>query len=374
VGSAGLPLAEGGERFYAEIARRGAAPVALAAGIDHGNGTYRFEYVLTRAGSYALAVMHSAPGGALAHIEGSPWGLTVVPAAVSVAHSVARGDGLTLATAGTPAAFALLARDRFGNEAGPPPLAASPFAVSLGAAPSHSAAAELTPLPGATIALTMFGAATLASYNATRAGNLTLRVAPAGGGGTAAHFALRVRPARLSTRLSAMAAPLAAVAGERALLPLAARDAFGNPAGAADIAAALPPLGRLAVHEAAGGSVAVEVFVTAAGAYQLHVHVLERVGPAAGAALAGAPFALKVRAGPPSPADCAVAGAFRTAWRAGRPARLELHVRDSFGNAVSLNDSNYANGSTAVSLALNASGARSAPRTPRPAPPASCRA
>ena len=43
VGAAGLPLAEGGERFHAEIARRGAAPAVRAAGIDRGDGTYGLE-------------------------------------------------------------------------------------------------------------------------------------------------------------------------------------------------------------------------------------------------------------------------------------------------------------------------------------------
>jgi hypothetical protein len=49
------------------------------------------------------------------HVKGSPFAITVYPAGICGATSTARGDGLSLATAGTSATFSIIARDHFGN-------------------------------------------------------------------------------------------------------------------------------------------------------------------------------------------------------------------------------------------------------------------
>ena len=52
------------------------------------------------------------------HVKGSPFTLTVYPAGICGTTSIARGDGLSLATAGSVATFSIIARDHLGNVRG----------------------------------------------------------------------------------------------------------------------------------------------------------------------------------------------------------------------------------------------------------------
>ena len=52
------------------------------------------------------------------HVKGSPFTLTVYPANTCGATSIARGQGLSLATAGSVATFSIIARDHLGNVRG----------------------------------------------------------------------------------------------------------------------------------------------------------------------------------------------------------------------------------------------------------------
>jgi len=265
----GLWRTSGGDVFEAQLV--GASPPAFVRveAADNGDGSYSATYTLTAAGEYALVVR---AGAARAAVHGSPFSVTVAPAGVSVAHSVLAGDGLSLATAGTPASFSLEARDRFGNRVRDPGSYAGLFAVQFSGPASGP------------VAVARYGARFAASYNLTVSGAYSLLVAPTDGGAALA-LPLVVRPAALSARRSdadaaALAAPL--TAGAPRAVAVRGRDVNGNPAdvhGAgrrpeSSLRAELEPFGEVAVLPA-GGAHTLTLAVTAAGRYQLRVRALE---------------------------------------------------------------------------------------------------
>ena len=82
---------------------------------DRGDGTYLTTFVPTVAATYLVSVTRSS-----AHIKGSPYLLTVTPAATSALHSMlvctsTLHCGLDSAVAGTRATFYVVAKDRFNN-------------------------------------------------------------------------------------------------------------------------------------------------------------------------------------------------------------------------------------------------------------------
>jgi hypothetical protein len=77
-----------------------------------GGGQFNGTYVATRAGYYSLSVRL----GGLFNTGAAQPILVVLPSAECAAASLARGEGLTLATTSIQAGFVVVARDKFGNQ------------------------------------------------------------------------------------------------------------------------------------------------------------------------------------------------------------------------------------------------------------------
>jgi hypothetical protein len=81
---------------------------------DLADGTYRLEYRSHKSGAFPVEVtVEDEP------VSGSPITLLVRAAQAEVERFALRGDGLSLATAGEPAAVSIKVHDRFGNVAEP---------------------------------------------------------------------------------------------------------------------------------------------------------------------------------------------------------------------------------------------------------------
>jgi hypothetical protein len=79
-----------------------------------GDGSLVGDFVATLSGRGLLsAVMNSI------HLRGSPHSVWIMPGIASCAASTAKGDGLTVATAGVMATFMVSQRDKYGNKAVP---------------------------------------------------------------------------------------------------------------------------------------------------------------------------------------------------------------------------------------------------------------
>jgi len=91
------------------------AIVAPPAPVDRGDGTYLTTFMPSVAATYLVAVTRSA-----SHIKGSPFLITVTPAATSAVHSMLvcltiDNCGLSTAVAGFQSTFFVIAKDRFNN-------------------------------------------------------------------------------------------------------------------------------------------------------------------------------------------------------------------------------------------------------------------
>lgn len=80
---------------------------------DLGDGSYDFEYVVSRAGDYKLSVLLNDDFDIL----GSPFPVRVAAAVVHAPSSTVKGSGISSAVLGKPINFEILMRDRFGNHA-----------------------------------------------------------------------------------------------------------------------------------------------------------------------------------------------------------------------------------------------------------------
>ena len=175
-----------------------------------GGGRFNGTYVATRAGHYSLSVLlggHFNTGSALP-------ALVVLPSAECAAASLARGEGLTLATTSIQAGFVVMARDSFGN--GLPGTV-----LRLQAALDN-------------VSLGVFTADTVARfqvrYTPFRSGifdlDITLDGRPIFGGRRKTH--VRPAPLRSACSYAAGAALTLRTAGVKAIFSVVLKDCFGH--------------------------------------------------------------------------------------------------------------------------------------------------
>jgi hypothetical protein len=108
VDARGVYMAAGGAFFIAELMYLN--DYYLLPCKDNSDGTYTVTVSVTKSATYQLFV---SLGGV--PISGSPFGLNVLPASVSLIHTALTGTGLTSGMAGAAGSFDIEARDQFSN-------------------------------------------------------------------------------------------------------------------------------------------------------------------------------------------------------------------------------------------------------------------
>jgi hypothetical protein len=220
--SRGFRTARSDANFSAALAPAG-PPVALRASTAEGAGVLAVEFAATCAGAYRLAVLLGS-----AHVCGSPFRVAVRAGAPHPQGAALAGAGLSAATAGAAATFALVLRDRFGNTAAAGPFE-DPGALSASLTRAAGGAPLAPRLVGAGVGKKGSNARFDFSFLATRAGDYALAVALSGA--PVANASVRVAPAALNAAASLLSVSRTELApGDTVEVALAPRDRFGNAA------------------------------------------------------------------------------------------------------------------------------------------------
>jgi hypothetical protein len=262
---------------------------------DKGDGTFIFQYTVTKAGRYVLAVLLNGDDGTQRHISGSPFDIRIVPAASSAQSSRLEGEGLSRVVAGQEGSFTIEARDRYGNFQVYRPSASVPFGVVL-TGPSNRVCSIQDFRDSSFVAI----------YNVTVSGTYAITIT--GPSDTASHMLL-VSPAEYWAGTSYIDAKLLTItAGATALVKVTIRDLYSNviaaPATESEITSILCSVslvGPLSVI-AKDGNFLLVMNLTISGRYQMDVSI-------GSSAISSSPHSLVISAGTLSAAASVVSGA-----------------------------------------------------------------
>ena len=287
---------------------------------DKGDGTFIFQYTVTKAGRYVLAVLLSGDDGTQTHISGSPFDVRIVPAASSAQSSRLEGGGLTRVVAGQEGSFTIEARDRYGNLQVYRPSASVPFGVVL-TGPSNRVCSIQDFRDSSFVAI----------YNVTVSGTYAITIT--GPSDTASHMLL-VSPAEYWAGTSYIDAKLLTItAGATAQVKVNIRDLYSNvvaaPATESEITSILCSVslvGPVSVI-AKDGNFLLVMNLTISGRYQMDVSI-------GSSAISSSPHSLVISAGTFSAAASVVSGAGLVDLTADRASIIRLSPRDALGNAV----------------------------------------
>eukprot|EP00698_Gefionella_okellyi_P019273 TRINITY_DN5888_c0_g1_i1.p1 TRINITY_DN5888_c0_g1~~TRINITY_DN5888_c0_g1_i1.p1 ORF type:complete len:5059 (-),score=1335.09 TRINITY_DN5888_c0_g1_i1:98-15274(-) len=322
----------GGARVTCEL--RGTS-TSVAQVVDYGNGTYEVKYIPTIAGRYTLDLR---VGGAAVGDAASA-AIDVVASTAEALHSVARGTGLSKATAGEQATFNITASDAFGNRV---TTGGDHFDVSV-VAEKVTIDARVTDNGDGTYT---------AFYALPYAGPAQLRISLAGKAIRDSPFSVQIAPSHTSGgRCIVTDITSLCPAGTTSSFNIIAHDQFGNkrPTGGDEFTVSLrsASAGSLQgdVTDNSNGSYSVNYTLTTAGQYELLVM------------LKGMPISaavpVLVQPGPADANSCVVLGAGARDFVAGQEATFVVQTRDRFSNVRTVGGDAFA---VVVSGASGASG------------------
>jgi len=181
--------------------------------LDNNEGQHVATYVPTKAGDYKLNIAFDGT-----NLPNSPYNVKVIPASSSANNTIAEGEGLKAATAGTPETIGVIVKDRFDNQ------------VTKG---GDNINANMISADGTEIAVAVKdnqdGTYTL-TYDPKTTGEYTLTIKLADDNIKDAPFQVVVAPAELSADNCEISGDgtKQVVAGETGAFHVQAKDKFGN--------------------------------------------------------------------------------------------------------------------------------------------------
>jgi hypothetical protein len=292
---------------------------------DNSDGTYTFQYLVTMAGRYKMAVLLRS-GESIAHISGSPFEVLLIPSEISAVGSHFVGEGISGVVAGQEGSFIIDARDRFGNKKYQPS-ASVPLEVLL-RGPTELPASIKDFRDG-----TFF-----VTYNVTVSGRYAIHIVSQS---DSAQLALLVMSASPWAKTSYIDLSLLTVkAGEDPLLPISIRDFYSNVIVPPDSSSELTSIqctildvGPMSVI-AKNGNFLLAIKMTSSGKYQLALMV-------ASSPASSSPYPLQIVEADFSAVNTIVSGT-DLEHVADRASLLMLRPKDHFGNAIEANSSDVA--------------------------------
>ncbi len=312
---------------------------------SEGSGLLRFQFILTVSSMYRIEV-NVLEGGAMTEevIQGSGFEVRTKPGVINASRSLSRGNGLSIATAGTVSSFKIISRDAFSNYKTWGSGASWSGSISLTSRAPHDSD---TPAVADILVSSRdnLDGSFIIYYSTTRAGGYSLTATAS----TAPSVPLDGTPTQVGVYPGRAAAASTVVSGSGissasvdgiANFTIHSYDAFGNSrtqgqesftvmahggwTRALDSSTRATTHTKGMVRDLNNGSYVVTYYVTHAGNYSLHIS-LDAV------AVSGSPFAAYVHSAATSIINCEPMIDIPIKLPAGRHT-LQVLAKDRYGN------------------------------------------